>query len=148
MWKRLWHKVPVPMRSRPISTFFTFWLLYVGIFSVFFGMDSLDDVDQIQSIVSMWISVYLIVASLVIIVSTFANDIKWRSFHFFGQVYGWLFIASASAALTLTYLATMPETSHAAVVHWFWAWTWLIICIAAVFKSVHYLTSTKEHMDE
>jgi preprotein translocase subunit SecG len=53
-----------------------------------------------------WISIYLMVASVLIIVVLCSNRDTCKAFTLFGGMYGWFFISSASLAMTLFYIAS------------------------------------------
>jgi preprotein translocase subunit SecG len=53
-----------------------------------------------------WISLYLMVASVLIIVVLCSNRDTCKAFTLFGGMYGWFFISSASLAMTLFYIAS------------------------------------------
>jgi len=53
-----------------------------------------------------WISLYLMVASVLIIVVLCSNRETCKAFTLFGGMYGWFFISSASLAMTLFYIAS------------------------------------------
>jgi hypothetical protein len=53
-----------------------------------------------------WISIYLMVASVLLIVVLCSNRETCKAFTLFGGMYGWFFISSASLAMTLFYIAS------------------------------------------
>lgn len=138
----LWDRVYAIVIERPIAMFVMLWCLASGIFGLVGGLDDLDTPNEIG--LSVWISLYLLIASIALIVSTFADDKHVRIRHF-GQVWGWLFISSASVALVFAYLATLGATDSEPYEHAYWMTTWGTLAVFAFIRSMNALYHKQEN---
>lgn len=101
--KNIWGRLPEGLRERPFDVYTAFILFIVGVYGI------VDDTfperfqDQLTIFLVNIISIYLMIASSVILVALMKDRRKYPAFTLFGQLFGWAFIAAAALAASLLY---------------------------------------------
>ena len=124
------------LRERPFDFYVAFVLFSLGVYGI------VDD-GWPESIISddySWlvnlISVYLMIASGVIMASLTCNRKKKPIFALIGEMYGWLFIAAAATATALSYVGSLVITSPDNVYSWFiWFSIWVGMATASAVRA-------------
>lgn len=103
MIKRVWDKLPSGFRQRPFDAYTAIALIAVG----FFGLisPSFPEAQNIAigALLFHIIEIYFIVASSFILAALFIDKTKYPRFDYYGQMYGWAFIAAAGISV-MTFL--------------------------------------------
>lgn len=105
--------------ERPFDFYVAFLLFLVGVYSIVSDHwpEDLDN-DMVKVIITV-ISVYYIVASVVVMFSLGCRRRKWPVLSLMGEMYGWLFISAASFASVLLYIGSVFGNSPQSWASWF-----------------------------
>lgn len=98
MLTSLWGRLPQGFRSRPFDAYTALSLIVVGVYAVLDPTFPEGQTDAFGSIFFNVVSLYFIVASIVMLAALFANENKHATFSYFGQMYAWGFISAAGLA--------------------------------------------------
>lgn len=81
------------------------------------------------------VSIYFIFGALITLAAIVSPDDEWPVQKFITEMFGWLFIASASAAMTITYfLASFASNNPDLIRDMTWFWVWLVVTIGATWR--------------
>ena len=96
------------LRERPFDFFVALILFFVGFTVIIDDHWPEKNVDNpIVQIIVIIISIYLMVASIMIMSSLSCNRKKRPVLSLMGEMYGWMMVSFASIAIILTYLGSM-----------------------------------------
>lgn len=104
--------------ERPFDFYVAFLLFLVGWYSIFSDHWPEDISNAFVSTIISIISVYYLVASVVIMLSLGCRRRRWPVLSLMGEMYGWLFIAAASCATVLIYIGSVFAGGPRDVVFW------------------------------
>ena len=95
------------LRERPFDFYVAFLLFGVGAYTIVndHWPESINS-PFVQTAIAA-ISIYLIVASAIIMFSITCRRKKWPVLSLMGEMYGWLFVSAASIATVLLYLGAI-----------------------------------------
>ena len=99
MIRRIWGLLPQGFRERPFDAYTALSLILVGFYSLFDSSFPENQTTPLGAALFFWIAIYLIVASFVLLIALFVNQKTCAKFHYFGQMYAWIFIATAGIAI-------------------------------------------------
>ncbi len=102
----IWGRFPWGLRERPFDMFAALLCFIVGLQMIVDPKFPEKTGGVLEWSLITWISLYLMVASVLIIVVLCSNRETCKAFTLFGGMYGWFFISSASLAMTLFYIAS------------------------------------------
>lgn len=102
----IWGRFPWGLRERPFDMFAALLCFIVGLQMIVDPKFPEKTGGVLEWSLITWISIYLMVASVLIIVVLCSNRDTCKAFTLFGGMYGWSFISSASLAMTLFYIAS------------------------------------------
>lgn len=125
------------LRERPFDFYVAFDLFILGIYGI------IDDGFPESAIGDgyVWlihiISLYFIAASSVIMAALLCRRQKHPVLALMGEMYGWLFIAAAAGATSISYLVTLVSGGPSSWVSWFvWLLIWSGMSMAAIVRFV------------
>lgn len=135
---RVWRLLPKTFREKPFDVYAAF-----GVFgSALYALISPDFPEAIligvPFIIWVIVDAYMILSSLVVLAALFCNSRKYPEFSYFGLMWGWAFLASASISL-MTYLFYNSLITNSLDFSSFYfplAFLWGCIGWAAFFKSL------------
>lgn len=134
---RVWRLLPKKFVERPFDFYAAFAVLGASIFSLLSPDFPETAVSEVPSWLWMIIDIYMITSSVVVLIAMSCNSKKHRMFAYFGQVWGWAFLASASISI-MTYLfynGLVTGEIDLNPLHWSLALLWGCLGWAAFFKS-------------
>lgn len=99
MFRRIWGLLPLGFRERPFDAYTALCLIVVGVYALIDPSFPESQTTPLGAALFFWIAIYLIVASIVLLVALFSNQKTCAKFHFFGQMYAWMFIAAAGISV-------------------------------------------------
>lgn len=102
----IWGRFPWGLRERPFDMFAALLCFIVGLQMIVDPKFPEKTGGVLEWSLITWISIYLMVASVLLIVVLCSNRETCKAFTLFGGMYGWFFISSASLAMTLFYIAS------------------------------------------
>lgn len=135
--KNIWGRIPVKIRERPFDAFSAALLFWLGIYQILDPHWPEDTAKSISSIILFVISLYLMCAGLIILLAMIQDYQKHPVFCFFGQMYGWAFMAAATAAIeviTIYNAMQLPIGFYPLLI--IWASSWCFITFSAVSRSL------------
>ena len=135
--KSIWGRIPVKIRERPFDAFSALLLLLLGLYQLLDPNWPEEVTQSISGPLIVIISLYLMCAGIVIIMAMSLDYRKYPVFSFFGQMYGWAFMAAATGAIELiTIYNAMQLTVGFYPLLIIWTTAWLFITFAAVSRSL------------
>ena len=99
MIRRIWGLLPQGFRERPFDAYTAICLIMVGFFALFDTNFPESQTTPVGAALFFWVAIYLIVASIILLVALFVNQKTCAKFHYFGQMYSWMFIAAAGISV-------------------------------------------------
>ena len=123
--------LPYNLRERTFDFYAAFVLFFVGVYGIV--DDSFPERWQqpITSVFINLISVYLMVASSLVISSLLCNKKQRPVYGYMSELFGWMLICAASVAASLIYIASAALYTG---LSWVWA-IWLLIWIGMAAAS-------------
>lgn len=94
--------LPQGLRERPFDLYTALALIAVGVFGFFDPNFPENTSTAVSAVLFLVVQTYFIAASAVLAVSILINAQKYPRFSFFGQMYGWGFVAAAGISV-MTY---------------------------------------------
>jgi len=135
--KSIWGRIPVKIRERPFDAFSALLLLLLGLYQLLDPNWLEETTQSVSGPLIVIISLYLMCAGIVIIVAMSLDYRKHPIYSFFGQMYGWAFMAAATGAIELI---TIYNAMQLAVGFYpiliLWTTAWLFITFAGVSRSL------------
>jgi len=140
-----WGRLPWGLRERPFDVYAASLLLIVGIYVL------THDVYP-ESLGSMWINVivnivslYLIIASSVVLLALLKDPHKCPAFVLFGEMYGWAFVSAATFATTIMYFGSLFWYTPVSWLTWgMWVFLWFSMSIVSAVRSFDLRSKYKE----
>jgi hypothetical protein len=99
MLRNIWGLLPQGFRERPFDAYTALSLIVVGFYALLDTSFPESQTTPLGAALFFWIAIYLIVASVVLLTALFANQKTCYKFHYFGQMYAWMFIAAAGISV-------------------------------------------------
>ena len=135
--KSIWGRIPVKIRERPFDAFSASLLLLLGLYQLLDPNWPEEVTQSINGPLIVIISLYLMFAGIVILTSMSLDYRKHPVYSFFGQMYGWAFMAAATMCIELiTIYNAMQLTIGFYPLLIIWTSAWLFITFAAVSRSL------------
>lgn len=111
--KDLWEKLPAGFRQRPFDAYTAIALIAVGLF----GLISPDFPEAqnlaIGALLFHVIEIYFVAASVLILAALFIDRNRHPKFDYYGQMFGWAFIAAAGiSVMTFLFWSEVIINSH------------------------------------
>lgn len=135
--KNIWGRIPVKIRERPFDAFSALLLLLLGLYQLLDPNWPEETTQSVSGPLIVIISLYLMCAGIVIIVAMSLDYRKHPIYSFFGQMYGWAFMAAATGAIELI---TIYNAMQLAIGFYpiliLWTTAWLLITFAGVSRSL------------
>lgn len=103
----IWGRLPWGLRERPFDMFAALLCFIVGLAMLVDPKFPEKTGGVLELSLITWISLYLMAASVLLIAVLCSNRQTCKAFTLFGGMYGWAFIASASLAMTIFYIASL-----------------------------------------
>lgn len=103
----IWGRLPWGLRERPFDMFAALLCFMVGLVMLVDPKYPERTGGVLEWSLITWISLYLMAASSLLIAVLCSNKETCKAFTLFGGMYGWAFIASASLAMTIFYIASL-----------------------------------------
>jgi len=103
----IWGRLPWGLRERPFDMFAALLCFAVGVGMLIDPKFPEKTGGILEWSLITWISLYLMAASVLLIAVLCSNRETCKAFTLFGGMYGWAFIASASLAMTIFYIASI-----------------------------------------
>ena len=134
--KELFRKLPWGLRERPFDVYAALILFLGGIYILIDPGFPEYSGHIFDSSVITAISIYLIISSFLILTALFKDRKKCPAYTIFAEMYGWLFVASATLALTLFYMYSMIwDNANRPIIYWsIWFCIYFFMFIAASFR--------------
>lgn len=129
-----WGRLPIALRSRPFDVFIAVILGLAGVYQILDPTFPESQQNILPGFVLLMISIYMIAASLAIIVFMF-HKCRNVFFQWYGQMYGWMFMNAATLAITIFDAwvgLTLPIEN--ALLFWSFFVFWILISIATFIK--------------
>jgi hypothetical protein len=136
---RVWRLLPKTLLEKPFDVYSALSVLTMSLFSFFRG----DFPESLDLGVPMWlwtiIDVYIIISAVIILGALFCNKTKHLGFSYFGQMWGWAFLSSASISLMTYLFYNGLITLNISLDPSYWIIGFIYGCIgwAAFFKSIN-----------
>ena len=133
----IWGRIPVKLRERPFDAFSAVLLAILGLYQLLDPNWPEEVAQSINGVLIVIISLYLMFAGIVIVAAMSADYRKTPVFCFFGQMYGWAFMAAATAAIemiTIYNAMQLPIGFYPLLI--LWVTSWFLITVSAVARSV------------
>lgn len=134
----VWRLLPQTFREKPFDVYAAFAVFGASLFSLLSPDFPEKAVTDVPPLLWMIIDIYMIASSLVVFAAMFCNGKRFPQFSYFGLMWGWAFLASASISV-MTYLfynGLITESLSLNPLHWSVAFLWGCIGWAAFFKSI------------
>jgi hypothetical protein len=146
MFKNVWGRIPCGFRERPFDVYTALLLIIVGFYGLLDPTFPELQEDTINVVIINVTALYMIVAGLVIISAIFLGK-RSPVFSYYGEMYGWIFMASASLTVGIfqIYNALVTETTgiQNAFLFWIVFFVWLSLTIVAVIRSLDMYVNIK-----
>lgn len=140
-----WGRLPWGLRERPFDVYAAALLLILGIYVLTHDVFPERNGHGWIIIVVNIIAIYLVAASSVILTALFRNPSKCPAFVLFGEMYGWAFVAAASLATSLLYLAgTLWFTPNSWLLWSIWLFMWTSLFITSGIRSYDLISQYRE----
>jgi hypothetical protein len=143
---RIWSILPKIFRDNPFDVYAAFAIFGTSIIALTSAEFPEDMILTVPHIIWMIASIYMLVSSIVILSALFCDTGKYPQFTYFGLMWGWAFLSSASIVL-MTYMFYSGFFNDSVVhnpLHWPVAFLWGCIGWAAFFKSTVLYLEYKE----
>jgi hypothetical protein len=101
MFDRVWGRIPEGLRKRPFDIYTALLLMLIGLYSMLDPNFPEKQEDTISNAIVFVISLYMIISGSLIIWSTMSPKRSNPIFHFYGEMYGWMFMASATVSIAV-----------------------------------------------
>ena len=134
----VWGRLPNGLRERPFDVLTAFLLVLLGVFEIVDPSWPEAYENDLNATILVIVSLYLMVAGFVILVAIFKDPKKYPVFSYFGQMFGWGFVAAATAITTIMYLYyAFLEDDEINNIYAFTAWLciWMILTLVAFIRS-------------
>lgn len=138
--KNAWGRLPEGLRERPFDVYTAIVLIAVGVYGIIDPYFPEGTTIAISALLFRIIEIYFIVASVVILAALGCQNKKHLMFSFFGQMYGWGFIAAAGITVMTFQLWVGIADSisvHNHLLYWLVFFIFGCIGWAAFFRSVN-----------
>lgn len=139
MLKNVWGRIPSGFRERPFDVYAAFLLVIVGLYGFFDPTFPELQEDTINYIIIHITELYMIFAGSIIVAAIFMTD-RCKKFSYFGEMYGWIFVASASLTVGVfqIYNALVTERTSIQSILLFWIvfFIWFSLVIVSVIRSL------------
>ena len=143
---RVWRLLPKKFLEKPFDVYAAFAVFGASLFALISPDFPETAVTELPPWLWSTIDIYMITSSVVILIAFFCNSKKHAIFAYFGLMWGWAFLASASISI-MTYLfynGLVTESLQLNPLHWSVAFLWGCIGWAAFFKSFGMYVDYKE----
>ena len=139
MLKNVWGRIPCGFRERPFDVYTALLLVVLGLYGFFDPTFPELQEDTVNSVIIHITELYMIVAGSVIVSAIFIKE-RCKRFSYFGEMYGWIFVASASLTVGIfqIYNALVTETTDVQNILLFWIvfFIWFSLVIVSVIRSL------------
>jgi len=145
MLSRIWNKIPQVLKDRPFGIYVSTIVFGLGVY----GLTNAEDIavnGTFMHIIVLLISLYFLIASMIVIASLVVNRYAHPTFAIFGEMYGWLFISAAalSTAILVPIQSVITSTGDGgfiALITFFWA----TLFVASTVRAIDILVSRREN---
>jgi hypothetical protein len=143
---KVWRLLPQVIKEKPFDVYAALAVLASSVIAFFSSEFPEGTYTNIPILLWAIVDIYMISASLVLVVALFINHKDHPQFSYFGQMWGWAFVASASVAvMTFLFYQNFTERGFAFDAPSFsFALLWGCIGWAAFFKSTTMYIDFKE----
>jgi hypothetical protein len=143
---KVWRLIPQVIKEKPFDIYAAFAVLVSSVIAFFSSEFPEGTYTEIPLFLWAIIDIYMITASSIVLLALFCNHKDRPQFSYFGQMWGWAFVASASVAvMTFLFYQNFTETGVAFDAPSFsFAFLWGCIGWAAFFKSTTMYIDFKE----
>jgi hypothetical protein len=126
MLKNVWGRIPCGFRERPFDVYTAMLLVILGLYG--FIDPTFPELQQntINAIIINVTALYMIVSGMVIITAIFYGN-RHPIFSYYGEMYGWTFMASATLTATIFQIYNVLVTESGGATNVFLFWTILFI---------------------
>lgn len=144
--RKFWELIPLALRNKPFTLYVVSLIWLANAFALVTGTTAGLIFLPANGWLVFIITLYFLVSSTIIILSTFANSSKHSTFSVFGQMYGWLALSAASASAAVLYIVNWFGAYHFAypLEFIFIIFVWLGLAGASLLRSTDILINHKE----
>ena len=137
--------LPHSLRERPLDFYTVFVLFLVGVYGIVDENFPERFQQPITNVFVNLISVYLIIASSLVMSSLLCNKKKRPVYSYMAELFGWMLICAASVAASLLYIASAIIYSGASVVWAIWLLIWVGMAAASFIRTYDLYITTRRN---
>jgi drug/metabolite transporter (DMT)-like permease len=128
--------LPIGLRERPLDFYTVFVLFLVGVYGIVDDNFPEKFQQPLSSVFVNAISVYLIVAAILVMSSLFCNKKNKPIYAYMTEFFGWMLICAASVAAALLYLASIITNHPTSWAIWaIWLLIWIGMAAASFIRT-------------
>jgi hypothetical protein len=139
MLKNVWGRIPINFRKRPFDVYTAMLLTSLGLYGLLDPTFPELQQHTINAVIINVTAIYMIFSGLVIIASILYGN-RYPISSYFGEMYGWVFMASATLTTTIfqIYNALITENSEISNVFLFWTILFIFfsLTVVAIIRSI------------
>jgi hypothetical protein len=139
MLKNVWGRIPCGFRERPFDVYTAMLLSLLGFYGLLDPTFPELQQDTINSIIINVTALYMIFSGIVIITAIFYGK-SHPIYSYYGEMYGWVFMASATLTTTIFQIYNALVTENGGITNVFLFWTILFIffslTVVAIIRSL------------
>jgi hypothetical protein len=139
MLKNVWGRIPCGFRERPFDVYTAMLLVILGLYGLLDPTFPELQQNTINAIIINITALYMIVSGMVIITAIFYGK-RLPAFSYYGEMYGWTFMASATLTATIFQIYNALVTESGGITNVFLFWTILFIffslTVVAIIRSI------------
>lgn len=139
MLKNVWGRIPINFRKRPFDVYTAMLLTILGLYGLLDPTFPELQQHTINTVIINVTAIYMILSGLVIITSILYGK-RYTTSSYFGEMYGWVFMASATLTTTIfqIYNALITENSEISNVFLFWTILFIFfsLTVVAIIRSI------------
>jgi len=134
--KKFLKKLPWGLKERPLDLYAAIMIFLGGIYILIDPSFPEKSSKILNMSIITAIAFYMIISSVFIITALLINKNHCPPYTLFSEMYGWLFIASATLALSVFYLASIfLDNFYRTIEYWIaWFCTWFFMFVASLLR--------------
>lgn len=134
---KVWGRLPIGLRERPFDMLTAFLLFLLGVYEIADPSWPEAYENDFNTTLLIIVSIYLMCAGVVIMTALLRNPKKCPVFVYFGQMFGWAFVATATFVTTIMYVYYgIVQDIQNTYAFSAWLTIWTILTIVAVIRSI------------
>ena len=137
--------LPHSLRERPLDFYTVFVLFLVGVYGIVDDNFPERFQQPITNVFVNLISVYLIIASSLVMSSLLCNKQKRPVYGYMSELFGWMLICAASVAASLLYIASSIIYSGPSIVWAIWLLIWMGMAAASFIRTYDLYITTRRN---